>query len=52
MATPDTSGFTLYGTMCSECGYIHPIPKNGICPIVKKKADDIKIKLKKDVNIL
>ena len=28
-----TSGLTFSGTLCPECGYIHPVPKNGICPV-------------------
>jgi len=28
----------LSGTLCPECGYIHPIPKNGICPVAHPSA--------------
>ena len=33
------SGLTLSNSLCSECGFIHPTPENGICPIANANSD-------------
>jgi len=37
----------LSGELCPECGYIHPKPENGICPVAANKGKTQDVKLKK-----
>jgi len=27
----------LQGSLCPECGYLHPVPPDGICPVANSK---------------
>ena len=39
----NTEGLNLSNAVCSECGYIHPMPKDGICPMSKKKDIEVPV---------
>jgi len=44
ITSENLNGLQLTGSLCSECGYIHPVPLDGICPV----ANQGKISTKKN----